>query len=365
MATDPLAAVVHHPGDDLMGLTEALVNVDSVSGREGPLSDAIADRLAQRANHLEIVRIGNTLVARTNLGRSRRLLIGGHLDTVPANGNAVAHRDGEILHGLGTADMKGSLAVLLALAEQLPTPSVDVTFLLYDGEEVEEERNGLRRVLAEQPELLSGDLAILAEPTDGWVEAGCQGTLHVKATYRGNRAHSARPWMGTNAIHAAVDPLARVVAASEALAPRVIDGMEFTQALQVVSVQGGIANNVVPDEATIIVNRRFSPDLSVEEVVEETSAYFHDATQIEILNASPGALPNLTDPFVASFVERSGGNVRSKLGWTDVARFTAIGVPALNFGAGDPLVAHTAEERVSSTSLAQVHAILREVLTSA
>ncbi|MGB2756319.1 MAG: succinyl-diaminopimelate desuccinylase [Acidimicrobiia bacterium] len=362
MSNDVLGAVVDHEASDLVGLTEALVAVDSVSGNEAALCDAIQQRLALRAPHLVIDRVGNSLVARTMLARDRRIILGGHLDTVPANGNAIPRRDGDLLFGLGTADMKGSVAAMLALAEQCAAPAVDVTFLFYECEEVEEARNGLRSILAAQPELLNGDLAILAEPTDGWVEAGCQGTLHVRATYRGVRAHSARPWTGKNAIHAASAALARVVAAAEILAPRVIDGMEFTQALQVVRIDGGVANNVVPDEASITVNRRFAPDITCEQARAETNALFEDADVIEVLNESPGALPGLEHPLVAEFVDRAGGRVRSKLGWTDVARFTPLGIPALNFGAGDPLLAHTAEEHVSTASLKHTYDVLREVL---
>ena len=359
MNNEPLAAIVDFDASDLIGLTAALVAVDSVSGNEAALCDAVQQRLSQRASHLEIDRIGNSIVARTSLGRNRRIIIGGHLDTVPANGNATPRRDGDVLFGLGTADMKGSLAVMLALAERCSAPASDLTFLFYECEEVEEARNGLRNILAVRPELLQADLAILAEPTDGRVEAGCQGTLHLKAMYRGARAHSARPWKGKNAIHAAASALTRVVAASDALPARVIDGMEFTQALQVVRIDGGVANNVVPDESSITVNRRFAPDISITEAIAETNALFEDADEIEILNESPGALPGLSNPLVAEFIERAGGKVRSKLGWTDVARFTPLNIPAFNFGAGDPLLAHTAEEHVTAESLQRTYTVLR------
>ncbi len=270
-------AVINADASDLLTLTEALVAVNSVSGNEGPLCDAVAQRLAKNAPHLTVERIGNSLVARTASGHSRRLILGGHFDTVPPNENAIACREGETLYGLGSADMKGSLAVMLALAEQASDLACDLTFLFYECEEVEEERNGLRKILEVQPSLLAGDLAILMEPTDGWVEAGCQGTLHVKATYRGARAHSARPWTGRNAIHELSAALTQVVEASSHLAPRTVDGMVFTQALQVVAIDGGIANNVVPDEASITVNRRFGPDVSPEDALEQTKTLFKDA----------------------------------------------------------------------------------------
>ena len=359
MGASALEAVVEIDSSDLLALTEALVGFDSVSGNEGPLCDALLQRLARRAPHLAVDRIGNSLVARTALGRTERLILGGHLDTVPPDENANPRRDGDKLYGLGTADMKGSLAVMLAIAEQTVNPGCDLTFLFYECEEVEEERNGLRNVLEIAPELLVGDLAILMEPTDGWVEAGCQGTLHVKATYRGLRAHSARPWMGQNAIHQLSPILARVTEASDALEVRIVDEMVFTQALQIVRIEGGIANNVVPDEASITVNRRFAPDVSPEDALEQTKALFKDADAIEVLNLSPGALPGLQQDAVAVFVDRAGSKVRSKLGWTDVARFTSLGIPAVNFGAGDPLVAHTRDEFVTQRSLVAVFEVLQ------
>lgn len=363
MNSDACSHVVECDASDLLGLTEALIAVDSVSGNEAALCDAVEQRLTLRAPHLRIDRVGHSLVARTEGARERRIILGGHLDTVPANGNATPRREGDALFGLGAADMKGSLAVMLALAEECSEPASDLTFVFYECEEVEEERNGLRKILLANPELLQADLAILAEPTDGWVEAGCQGTVHLRATYRGIRAHSARPWKGKNAIHAASHALARTVAASEALPARVIDGMEFTQALQVVRIDGGVANNVVPDEAHLTVNRRFAPDVTTDEAIAETQALFDDADSVEIINASPGALPGLQNPLVADFVARAGGQVRSKLGWTDVARFTPLNIPALNFGAGDPLLAHTADEKVTGESVRHTYEVLRAVLS--
>ena len=192
---------------DLLELTEELCAVGSVSREETELAGLVERRLLQTARHLRIERVGDNVVARTELGRDRRIVLGGHLDTVPPNGNAAPHRDGDTLHGLGTADMKGGLAVLLALASGMAADPAaarfDATFVFYAGEEIAEEWNGLRELFAQAPELVTGDLAVLLEPTDGWVEAGCQGTVHLAATFRGARAHTARPWMGANAIHQA------------------------------------------------------------------------------------------------------------------------------------------------------------------
>lgn len=353
-----LAAVEECDSQDLFGLTAALCAVPSVFPGEGALADAVERRLRTRAPKLEVTRVANNVIARTNLGASRRVLLGGHLDTVPPNHNEVPHADGDVLHGLGAADMKGSLAVLLRLAEQIDIhdPRFDITLFWYEGEEVAEEHNGLRHVFATAPGLLAGDLAVLCEPTGGWVEAGCQGTVHLRAEFRGARAHSARPWMGENAIAKCAPALARVSAYTPE--PVTVDGLEFRQALQVVRVEGGVANNVVPDAAAFVVNRRFAPCFSSADATEQTAALLEGADEITVINESPGALPNLANPLVAEFIGTLDLPVRPKLGWTDVARFSARGIPALNFGAGEPTVAHTREERVDRADLERCHAVL-------
>jgi succinyl-diaminopimelate desuccinylase len=347
VSTDAAAAVVEHDPADLFGLTAALCAVPSVSGNESTLAGAVEARLRARVADLSVDRVGNNVVARTERGRSRRIVLGGHLDTVPANGNAAPRVEGDVLHGLGSADMKGGLAALLALAELASGRDAthDLTFVWYEGEEVADEHNGLRHIFDLAPDLLGGDLAILLEPTGGWVEAGCQGTLHARATMRGQRAHSARPWMGSNAIHAMSDLLTRVAGfESETV---IVDGLEYREALQAVRIEGGVANNVVPDECRLTVNRRFAPNRSIDDAAAETRALLAGADEIEILSASPAAPPNLADPLVAEFVGTLDLAVRPKLGWTDVARFAARGVPALNFGPGDPTLAHTAAEHVT------------------
>jgi succinyl-diaminopimelate desuccinylase len=343
-----------------MGLTAALIAVPSVFPDEGPLADAIERRLRARAPRLRVERIANNVVVRTELGLDRRVVLGGHLDTVPANDNAVPRIEGDVLHGLGAADMKGSLAVQLAIAERLAvaTPRFDVTLFWYEGEEVAEEHNGLRHVFDVAPDLLAGDLAILCEPTGGWVEAGCQGTVHLRAEFDGARAHSARPWMGVNAIERLAPVLARVAAAE--VTSEVVDGLEFRQALQLVRVEGGVANNVVPDAAALVVNRRFAPCWTTADAIEQTRALLDGADRVTVVNESPGAHPNLTDPLVSEFVAAGSLSVRPKLGWTDVARFASRGVPALNFGAGEPTLAHTREERVDRADLERCRDVLVE-----
>jgi succinyl-diaminopimelate desuccinylase len=354
------------PADDLLLLTAALVAVPSVSRHEQELADRVERRLTERAPALALARVGNNVIVRTQLGRDRRVVLGGHLDTVPPNGNDVPRVEGDVLHGLGAADMKGGLAVLLRLAEEIAAgrrPRVDCTLFFYEGEEIAEEFNGLRRVFAEQPELLAGDFAVLLEPTGGHVEAGCQGTLHLRAHFDGERAHSARPWHGSNAIHAAADVLHRLAAHESDTVT--VDGLAYRESLQVVHIEGGVANNVVPDSCTLVVNRRFAPRYSVDEARAQVEKLMAEADRIEVVNASPAAPPNLDHPLVAEFIETLGVDVEPKLGWTDVARFAARGVPAVNFGPGDPDVAHTADERVTRGAVEQCYAALGRFLGTA
>jgi succinyl-diaminopimelate desuccinylase len=357
----PLAAA---DAGDLLALTAALVAVPSPSHREEALAGAIQARLGERASSLTIERVGENVVVRTELGRGRRVVLGGHLDTVPPNGNEQPRLDGDVLHGLGSADMKSGLAVLLRLAEELDaahaSPRFDCTMAFYECEEVAEEHNGLRRLFERRPDLLAGDFAVLLEPTDCWVEAGCQGTLHLQASFDGERAHSARPWLGRNAIHRAAEVVARVAGYESDTIE--VDGLPYREALQVVGIEGGVAHNVVPDACSFVVNRRFAPAWSIDEARGQVEAVLAGADRIEMLNASPAAPPNLTDPLVADFVDTLGLSVRPKLGWTDVARFAARGVPALNFGPGDPQVAHTARELVTRASVERAYDVLRQFL---
>jgi succinyl-diaminopimelate desuccinylase len=349
---------------DLFGLTEELIAIPSVSRDEARLADIVEQRVGRHAPTLTVDRVGDNVIVRSNHGRRQRVVLAGHLDTVPPNGNEVPRRDGDTLFGLGAADMKGGLAVLLTLVDALAANPArarfDATIVFYAAEEIAEEFNGLRRLFADRPDLVAGDLAVLLEPTGGWVEAGCQGTIHLRATFRGARAHSARPWMGTNAIHRAAVVLARL-AAHEADTVDV-DGLPYRESLQVVRIEGGIANNVVPDECSIVVNRRFAPAYTVDEARAQVESLLDGADEIEVVNASPAAPPNLWDPLVAELVGTFDLGVRPKLGWTDVARFAAHGVPALNFGPGDPEIAHTAGEHVTRESLDGCYAVLGRFL---
>ncbi|MBF4162378.1 succinyl-diaminopimelate desuccinylase [Nocardioides acrostichi] len=347
---------------DVVGLARALVDVHSVSHGEEALADAVEQAL-RGCGHLEVIRRGNTVVARTDLGRSERVVLAGHLDTVPVNGNFPGRFDEEagVLHGLGSVDMKGGDAVILHLAATMPAPTRDVTYVLYDAEEVAEEHNGLRHLAASDPDLLAADFAVLMEPSNAGVEAGCQGTLRVEVRTAGERAHSARSWRGSNAIHAASEILNRL-AAYEPRKP-VIDGLEYHEGLNAVRISGGVAGNVVPDECVVEVNHRFAPDRSTDEAEAFVRDFFagYDCTLTDL---APGALPGLDRPAAKEFVEATGGQVAPKFGWTDVSRFSALGVPAVNYGPGDPLLAHKADERVDVEEIRTCERVLRAWLSA-
>ena len=351
---------------DLLARTAALVDIASPSRAEGPLVDQLETELRAHS-HLDVTRVGDNLVARTTLGRLHRVVLAGHTDTVPAADNANARVEGGRLFGVGSADMKGGLAVMLELAATLTEPVVDLTFVFYAREEVASVESGLGELFEARPDLLVGDIAILGEPTDARIEAGCQGTLRMRLQLHGVRAHTARPWMGRNAVHR----LAGVLSALDTYQARspIIDGCQFREALQAVAIEGGVSGNVVPDAASVTVNFRFAPDRSSVDaethVRELFSPFLEDTDVIEVLDVANAAPPGLNHPLLASLVERSGSQVFAKLGWTDVARFAAHGVPAVNFGPGDSTIAHTAGEYLDRVPLEHVHTVLLGLLTEA
>ncbi len=349
---------------DVVTLTEALVNIESVSRNEKAIADAVETALSA-FDHLEVIRRGHTIVARTPDRHGERVVIAGHLDTVPLNGNLPARREanaeGEILHGLGTCDMKGGDAVILKLAAELTDPARDVTYILYEAEEIDSEFNGLRLLAESDPDLMRADFAILMEPSNAGVEAGCQGTLRADVRTTGERSHSARSWRGSNAIHAAAEILNRL-AAYDARQP-VIDGLTYREGLNAVGIRGGVAGNVIPDECVVEVNFRFAPDRSV----DEAERFVHDffaGYDVHVGDRAPGALPGLNVPAAAAFIEAVGGDVAPKFGWTDVSRFSALGVPAVNYGPGDPMYAHKADEHVRTSEISHCEQTLRAWLTS-
>jgi succinyl-diaminopimelate desuccinylase len=353
---------------DLLARSAELVDIPSVSHQEAAIAGHVETAL-RAAPWLEVDRVGNTVVARTQLGRARRLVLAGHLDTVPPNGNEGARLEGDTLWGLGAADMKGGLAVLCQLAVTARQPVVDISYVLYECEEVDPQHNGLALLANRRPDLLLGDAAILAEPTGGRVEAGCQGTMRVAVTLTGERAHTARPWMGVNAIHR-LAPVLSIVASYQERCP-VIDGCEYRESLQAVGIEGGVANNVVPDRARLVLNHRFAPDRHADDAFSWLRDLLGPAIHIargdavEVQSVSHPAPPALDHPLLAGLVERSGVAARAKLGWTDVAFFSARGVPATNFGPGEPVLAHTANERVARHELETAYGALRSLVEEA
>ena len=321
-----------------------LVDIPSVSFTEQALADDVEQALAQLP-HLTVERVRNCVIATTNLGRDSRVLLAGHLDTVPAAGNAAARVDdvAGLLHGLGACDMKGGVAVMLQVLATLSQPQRDVTAVFYDCEEVASEHNGLGLLSRERSDLLECDVAVLLEPSNAGIEAGCQGTLRAVVRTHGKRAHTARAWRGENAIHAAA-PILETLAQYEPRMP-VVEGLQFREGLQAVEIRGGVAGNVVPDACEVTVNFRFAPDRDAEQARTHVREVF-SGYDIEFVDCAAGAMPGLKHPGLADLIDRVGGEPQPKLGWTDVARFAALGVPAVNFGPGDPALAHSPEEYV-------------------
>ena len=340
---------------DVGELTAALVDVFSESGQEADLADAVEQALQHR-EHLTVERDGDAIVARTHWGRDGRVILAGHLDTVPPGDNFPSRLDGDTLYGLGAADMKSGVAVMLSLAASPEPFSHDITYIFYDGEEVEAERNGLLRLSRTKAELLTADFAVLLEPTDAILEGGCQGTMRIDVAVPGVRAHSARSWNGTNAIHGAGEVLDRL----RTYEPRqpVVDTLTFREGLNAVGISGGVAGNVVPDACTVTVNYRFAPDRSEAEAEAHLREVFA-GYEVVVTDSAPGARPGLDHPAARAFVAAIGGDPRAKFGWTDVALFSAMGVPAVNYGPGDPHVAHSRGEWVSLDQIRECQQRLR------
>ncbi|MFG2302899.1 succinyl-diaminopimelate desuccinylase [Actinacidiphila glaucinigra] len=345
---------------DAAAVTAQLVDIPSVSLAEKPLADAVESAL-RALPHLTVDRDGDAVVARTRLGRAERVVLAGHLDTVPIAENVPSRLDEDgVLWGCGTSDMKSGVAVQLRLAATLTAPNRDLTFVFYDAEEIAAEHNGLKRLAENHPEWLAGDFAVLLEPTDAKVEGGCQGTLRVRVETTGRRAHSARSWLGENAIHKAAPVLARLAAYEPRQAA--VDGLVYREGLNAVMIEGGHAGNVIPDSCAVIVNFRFAPDRSEAEAFDHVRKVF-EGYEVRLTDSAPGALPGLSHPAAAAFVAAIGTEPAPKEAWTDVARFSALGVPAVNYGPGDPRLAHTREEHVAVAAVLEAEEKLRAWLS--
>lgn len=340
--------------DDVVALTAQLVDIPSVSGEEGRIADEIEATL-RKHGRLEVLRDGDAVVARTNLGKPVRILLAGHTDTVPVAGNVPGRLEGGVLWGRGSVDMKGGDAVLLHLATTLREPRTDLTWVFYDHEEVEASLNGLGRLASRHPDWLEADLAVLGEPTDGGIEGGCNGTMRFSLTARGVAAHSARPWMGENAIHALLPALETLAAWQPQT--RAVDGLDYTESLLAVAIGGGRAGNSVPDEARLVVNFRFAPDRSPDEAEAYVRSLF-PGYEFDVQDMAPGARPGMDHAEFARLArllaEEGAGEPTAKLGWTDVARFADLSIPAINCGPGDPLLAHRDDEACPTDQIARL-----------
>ena len=353
---------------DPIDLTAALVDIPSVSEDESVIADAVEAALRAQTDGFDIVRSGNAVLARTNRGQKSRVMLAGHLDTVPIADNVPSRRtdydaEGDVIHGCGTVDMKSGDAVFLHLAATVTDAVHDMTLVFYDCEEIEASKNGLGRIERELPEWLQADVAILGEPTGGFIEAGCQGTLRVRLSASGTRAHSARSWLGDNAIHKFGAVLNRL--ASYPARQVDIDGCVYREGLSAVRISGGVAGNVVPDAAELDVNCRFAPDRTVEQAIKHVREVVDGLSLgFEVTDSSPGALPGLGAPAASALIAAAGGQFRAKYGWTDVSRFSALGIPAVNYGPGDPNLAHKRDERVPTEQITDVARVLRGYLTA-
>ncbi|MEI6854745.1 MAG: succinyl-diaminopimelate desuccinylase [Acidimicrobiaceae bacterium] len=344
--------------------TLALVSIASVSRSEAALATHI-EKLLVTNSALEVTRIADNVIARTTGSLPERVLIAGHIDTVPGEASE-AKIVGDVLHGVGSCDMKGSVAVMLELAMSSKPRSTEITWVFYAKEEIARSESGLHEVLTANPQLLKADVAILGEPSDGGVEAGCQGSLRIEIQLKGARAHTARPFTGRNAVHRAGEVISKIAAYT----PRevTIDGATYVEQMQVVAVNGGISPNVVPDAASLTVNHRFAPDKNADEALESIKqllgSSIEEGDAIQIIDSAPSAAPSLKNSRLKSLVSLTGVPVRGKLGWTDVATFAELGIPATNFGAGDPLLAHRSDEFVTLNEIDEYARVLDQWLSN-
>ncbi len=358
VASPPSSAAPLDLAADVVDLTAALCDIESVSRDEEAICDAIEAALTPLA-HLALTRLGNSLVARTDLGRSQRVVLAGHIDTVPLTrdpANLPVRRDGADLVGRGTVDMKGGVAVQLKAAAAVAEPSRDLTYVFYEGEEIDSRFNGLRLIHEAHPDLLDdADFAVLLEPTGAIVEGGCKGTLRAEVVASGVAAHSARPWNGRNAIHEASAILTRLTAYEAQTVT--VDGLDYHEAMQATGIRGGIAGNVIPDECVVVVNYRYAPDKTEEEAAVHVNDLFR-GFEVTVVDNAGGARPGLDLAAARDFVAALDVDVVAKEGWTDVARFAAMGIPAVNFGPGDPNLAHHDDERCPTSELYACEAAL-------
>ncbi len=336
----------------IAAVCEALVATPSEYGDE----ELIAGLVEERCCELGVVheRRGNAIVARTG-GPGPAMALVGHLDTVPNWDGGTTRIEGDCIVGRGTADMKGGVAVMLRLLERFAAHARPVSYVFYDREEGPNQLNGIHAVLADRRLLEELTFAVVLEPTSNTVHAGAVGTMNADVVYRGQLAHSARPWQGVNAIYEAAAALGRFAARKEQ--PVVVEGLQFHDTITVTLAHGGATRNVVPDEFRLAVNVRVAPGRELATARTEVEALAAPGT-VEWLDESPAALPNVTDSAVRAFIAATGVEVHPKQAWTDVATLQAAGIPALNYGPGDASQAHQRDEWVSIAALEHCERVL-------
>ena len=351
---------------DLVSLTWELIEIDSESKDERAIADYVEAKFRYQ-DFFDCTRVGNNVVLTPkDFDFKTGIVIAGHLDTVPRSKGMVNRRDVDTLVGLGAVDMKGGIGVMLALAMSRVLGK-NVKFVFYACEEISREFSGLLELERSDPTLLQASGAILMEPTGGAIEVGCQGTARFKVQIAGRRAHSARPWIGSNAIHNASKFLSYI--SDIAVNKIIVEGCEYNESLSAVFISGGIAGNVIPDLVEIIVNFRFAPGRDDHEVLRDTSRRLEicldlqRGDRVELIEWAPSAPPNLSNQMIANLGLKSNRAVRSKLGWTDVAFFWERNIAACNFGPGDPNLAHTSDEIVTRNELDEVWSVITAALT--
>jgi len=338
----------------LAARTLELVDVPSESRDEGRLAGHVLHVLGDGG--VPVRDAGDTCVI---AGAERpRVVLAGHLDTVPAQGNRPGRRDAETVHGLGACDMKGALAVMVELA----LAGAPAAFVFFGREELPVAESALTPLLAREPALRTAELAIVMEPTANRLQAGCVGNVMATLTARGTSGHSARPWQADNAIHRLAEGIAAV--AAQPYAERVFAGLTFTEAMSVTLVRGGIAMNVVPDRAEAQINFRYAPGRTPQEAEARLHAVCAPFGELTIdSNAPSGAVP-APDNEVLARLRASGDDLgwEPKQAWTPVAEFAAAGVDAVNFGPGEPRFAHRRDEQVAVAALGRSYDVLERLL---
>ncbi len=318
-----------------------LVDIPSETGNEAEIRDAIANRLDGRP--LRVVR-DSVIVGEPGAGK---IVLAGHTDTVPLQGHVGARVEGDRLYGLGATDMKGGLAVMIHLLEDLGTDRLVGVF--YAGEEGPLSGNDLGPVLDEVPSLLEVDAAVVMEPTNREVHAGCQGSINATVSFIGEPGHSARPWRGVNAITRSADFLKLMDEVEPEL--HLIEGLHFKEVMTVTLASGGVARNIIPSRFDLNVNYRFSPNRTTDEAIARLQEVASGADEVMIADAAPAAYPEVGHPLFEALIANAGGALAHKQGWTDVAQFAERGVPAINFGPGETALAHKPGESILVSDL--------------